>query len=133
MGMYESPLDEYGRLTMDLFLTTRLVVDTGMNAFGWSREKAAELLRKNSEFNDDMIFTETNRYANDLPGQALAYKYGSMKMFQIRENAQKALGELFDIKEYHDRVLEIAMVPLSVLELHINRWVSRKLTENNQS
>jgi len=127
MGMYENPLDEYGRLTMDLFLTTRLVVDTGMNAFGWPREKAAALLKENSEFSDHMIFTETNRYSNDLPGQALAYKYGSLKMREIREKAKQALGSLFDIREYHERVLEIGFAPLKVLEMHIDWWVEQKL------
>ncbi len=126
MGMFETLLDEYGSLTMDLFLTTRLVVDTGMNLGIMTREEAAKLLKANSEWNDTMIFTETNRYSNDIPGQALGYKFGKLMMFKIREKAKQALGPLFDIREYHDRVLEMGTVPMQVLEKHIDWYVAQK-------
>ncbi|MFE8695055.1 DUF885 domain-containing protein [Cytobacillus sp. FJAT-53684] len=127
MGMYKSPLDEYGRLAMDLFLTTRLVIDTGMNAFGMTREEAAKLLKENSDWHDDMIFSETNRYANDIPAQALGYKFGSVMMSKIREKAKNALGDKFDFREYHTHVLELGAVPLNILEKHIDWYIEQKL------
>lgn len=127
MGMYKNPLDEYGRLTLDLFQSTRLVVDTGINVFGWSRKKAVDLLRRNSEFSDQMIFSEINRYSNDIPAQALGYKFGSLKMLEIKEKAKKTLGDKFDVKEYHTKVLEIGFAPLKILEKHIDWYLEEKL------
>jgi uncharacterized protein (DUF885 family) len=127
LGMYESPLDEYGRLTMDLFLTARLVVDTGLNDLGWSIEKASKTLKDCSEWNDEMIYTEVNRYANDLPGHALGYKYGSLKMAELRDKVKRALGDSFDLREYHSRALEFGSIPLETLEKHLDWYVEQKL------
>ena len=120
MGIYADPYDHAGRLMMDALLSARLVVDTGMNALGWSREKAMQYLRENTLLSDTEIATETLRYAVDIPAQALAYKIGSMKMIELRMNAQKALGRSFDIKEFHEWIIGSGSMPLSFLEQHVN-------------
>lgn len=126
MGMFSGLLDEYGRLQMDMALSARLVIDTGMNAFGWSREKAAKFLKANTGWAEDMIFTETNRYANDLPAQALGYKFGSLMFADLRKRAEQALADKFDIKEFHAHLLELGSVPLKVLEKHIEWYITQR-------
>ncbi|MBA3949800.1 MAG: DUF885 domain-containing protein, partial [Acidobacteria bacterium] len=119
MGMYEDPYDRAGRLSMDLFLSSRLVVDTGMNALGWSRERAMDYMRDHTFHSDGEIATETLRYSTDIPGQALAYKMGAMKIHELRKRAQERLGAAFDLRQFHDYVLEGGPMPLSVLEMHL--------------
>ena len=127
MGIYDDPYDRYGRLLMDAMLSSRLVVDTGMNALGWSREKASQFLRENTLMSDTEIATETLRYAADIPGQALAYKIGSLRMMALRKRAQDRLGARFDIRQFHDWVLGGGSLPLAVLEAHINDEVRKAL------
>ena len=119
MGMYEDPYDRAGRLSMDLFLSSRLVVDTGMNALGWSRERAMDYMRDHTFHSDGEIATETLRYSTDIPGQALAYKMGAMKIHELRRRAEARLGAAFDLRQFHDYVLEGGPMPLSVLEMHL--------------
>jgi uncharacterized protein (DUF885 family) len=119
MGMYEDPYDRAGRLAMDLFLSSRLVVDTGMNALGWSRERAMTFMRENTLESDVQIDTETLRYAADMPGQALAYKIGARKIHELRDRVQQAQGASFDIRRFHDYLLDYGSMPLGVLEQHV--------------
>jgi len=119
MGLYDDPYDMAGRLSMDLFLSSRLVVDTGMNALGWTRERAMQYLRDHTLQSDVEIATETLRYSTDLPGQALAYKMGSLKIHELRRQAQARLGAAFDLRRFHDHILEAGPMPLSALEAHL--------------
>ena len=123
MGMYDDPYDRAGRLMMDAFLSARLVVDTGMNAFGWSRARATEYLKENTLESDTQIATETLRYSCDIPGQALAYKMGAAKIRELREKASRELGTSFDLRRFHDAVLGSGAMPLTVLERHIDWFI----------
>ena len=126
MGMYEDPYDRAGRLMMDSLLSVRLVVDTGMNALGWSREKAMQYMRDNTFQSETEIATESLRYSVDIPAQALGYKLGSLKMLELRANAQKALGSSFDIRQFHEWMIAGGSMPLTVLERHINEQMMRR-------
>lgn len=106
---------------MDLFLSTRLVVDTGMNALGWSRERAMDYMREHTFESETQIKTESLRYSTDLPGQALAYKLGSRGIRELRERLRQELGARFDIKRFHQAVLGHGAMPIRVLEDHVRR------------
>ena len=121
MGMYTDPYDRAGRLSMDLFLTTRLVVDTGMNALGWPRSRAMDYMREHTLESEAQIATETLRYSTDIPAQALAYKLGSRAIRQLRERMRTKLGAAFDVRRFHQVVLGPGAMPLSVLEQHVER------------
>ena len=123
MGMYEDPYDRAGRLVMDAFLCARLVVDTGMNALGWSRARAVAYMKENTLESDTQIATETLRYSCDIPGQALAYKMGAAKIRDLRARAQRALGPSFDIRRFHDVVLGSGPMPMAVLERHVDWFI----------
>lgn len=124
-GLFTDPYDLYGRLGMDMFISVRLVVDTGMNYFGWSRDRATKFMLDNALETPLQIATETLRYSTDLPGQALGYKMGSLKFRQLREKASAALGDRFDLRDFHDWVLESGSMPLSILESHIDYQIAR--------
>jgi uncharacterized protein (DUF885 family) len=126
MGMYEDPYDRAGRIAMDLFLTSRLVVDTGMNFYGWPRAKAIAFMKENTFQSDAEIETETLRYSCDMPAQALAYKMGMRKLVELRERARRELGPKFDIRKFHDAVLSIGSVPLDVLEKHVDWFITKE-------
>ncbi|MFN2386833.1 MAG: DUF885 family protein [Thermoanaerobaculia bacterium] len=126
MGMYADPWDRAGRLMMDAFLSARLVVDTGMNALGWSRERATAYLREHTLESDAQIETETLRYSCDIPGQALAYKVGAKTIRDLREKARAALGPAFDVRRFHDAVLGSGSMPLSVLSWRIDRFIEEE-------
>ncbi len=126
MGMYQDPYDRCGRLAFDLFLSTRLVVDTGMNSLGWPRSRAIEYMRQNTFASESEIDTETLRYACDIPGQALAYKMGRRRIEELRATAQKALGAAFDIRKFHDALLGSGPLPLDVLERHVRRFIAQE-------
>ena len=115
MGMYRDAYDRYGRLAMDMFISCRLVVDTGMNSLGWSRERAMEYMRANLLESETQIRSESLRYSADLPGQALAYKMGSREFERLRRHAQQVLGSRFDIRQFHDMLLGSGMLPMNVL------------------
>lgn len=125
MGLYND-YDLYGRYLWDLVLCTRLVVDTGLNALGWTMDEAREFMRQNTSLTETEIFTESLRYAVDMPGQALAYKMGSLKMHQLRRKAEIQLKESFNIKDYHQAVLEAGSIPLNILEKRIDNYISGK-------
>lgn len=126
LGMYEDSYDLAGRILFDMFLTSRLVVDTGMNALGWSRAKAMDYMRTNTDRSDAEIETETLRYSCDMPGQALAYKMGSRKLWALRDRAQKALGPKFEIRRYHDMILGSGAMPLEILEQHVDWFIAQE-------
>jgi uncharacterized protein (DUF885 family) len=130
MGVYDDPYALYGRLAADMMLTTRLVVDTGMNALGWPRSRAMDLMRDNCLISDTQIETETLRYSASIPGQALAYKIGSSKIQELRLRAEKELGERFDIRRFHDAVLSHGALPMAVLEAHIDDWIAREKAQS---
>jgi len=120
-GLYEQPEERYGRLLMDAFLTSRLVVDTGLNALGWPLERATQYLREHSALSENEITSEVIRYSCDIPAQALAYKIGEIKILGLRERMSKALGPRFDLKEFHRLVLAPGALPLITLEDEIER------------
>jgi len=126
MGMYEDPYDLYGRLAMEMFITLRLVVDTGMNALGWPRAKAVELMRENLMETDTQIATESLRYSCDIPGQALAYKMGALEIRRLREKARAALGSRFDIRRFHEAVLGSGSLPMTTLERHVDWFIAQE-------
>jgi uncharacterized protein (DUF885 family) len=126
MGLYGDPYDEYGRLGMDIFLSSRLVVDTGMNLLGWPRAKAIEYMLAHDLESETQITSETLRYSAAMPAQALAYKMGSAKIRELRRHAEKALGSRFDIRRFHDAVLGSGSMPLTVLEKHVEWWIGEE-------
>lgn len=133
MGMYADPYDRAGRLSMDLFLSTRLVVDTGMNALGWGRERAMEYMRAHTLESETQIRTESLRYSADMPGQALAYKMGSRTIRSLRERMRATLGARFDVRRFHGAVLGHGSMPLGVLEEHVERvLVSRSAADRRR-
>ena len=126
MGIYSDPYDRAGRLMMDSMLSARLVVDTGMNALGWSRERAIEYLLAHSMLSPTEAATETLRYSTDIPAQALAYKVGSWKMIELRQFGQQALGDAFDVRQFHEWILSQGSMPLGVLEAYVREKVTAR-------
>jgi uncharacterized protein (DUF885 family) len=122
-GLFADPYDQYGRLMMDMFLSVRLVVDTGMNALGWSRERAMDYIREHTLESEEQIRTESLRYSVDMPGQALAYKMGSRGFRELRAKAETALGSRFDVRQFHDAVLTSGSLPMRTLETHVEWWI----------
>ncbi len=125
MGMYQTPYDQFGRLTYEMWRACRLVMDTGIHAFGWSREKAMACLQDNSALALHNIETETDRYIS-WPGQALGYKIGELTIVRLRKNAERALGEKFDVRAFHDEVLRDGAVTMAMLEAKIDRWIDAR-------
>jgi uncharacterized protein (DUF885 family) len=123
MGLYDDPYALYGRLAMDLFLSNRLVVDTGLNALGWSRQQATDYMRDRLLESDAQIDSEILRYATSIPAQALAYKLGATQIEELRRHAQEALGPRFDVRRFHDAVLGSGSLPPSILAAHIDSWI----------
>lgn len=122
-GAYEDPYDLYGRYALDIFISSRLVVDTGMNALDWSHDKAADFLRENTLMSETEIASELPRYATDLPAQALAYKLGSLTFAELREKARSALGSKFDVRTFHDRIATNGGMPLTMVAAEVDRYV----------
>jgi uncharacterized protein (DUF885 family) len=123
LGMYTDPLQYFGALFGDIWRANRLVVDTGMHALGWSREEAIEYMAANSPITDTDVVAEVERYIA-IPSQALAYKIGQLKIRELRNRAEKALGDSFDVRAYHDLVLTNGALPLFVLESEVDRWIA---------
>lgn len=127
IGMYQAPEERFGRLMMDAFLTSRLVVDTGMNALGWSLEQARDYLRANSFMPETEIRSETIRYSSDIPGQSLAYKLGDEFLISLREKMRVRLGRAFDLRAFHDKVLSAGALPLPLVAANIEAETERLL------
>jgi uncharacterized protein (DUF885 family) len=121
-GFYTDPYSDYGRLTYEMWRACRLVVDTGMHAFGWSREKAIAFVMENTALTELNVRNEIDRYLT-WPGQALAYKMGELKIRDLRQRAEKRLAERFDLRAFHDAVLLEGAIPLDVLEAKIEAWI----------
>ncbi|MCE9524399.1 MAG: DUF885 domain-containing protein, partial [Alphaproteobacteria bacterium] len=124
MGLYKDTLDQVGRITMELWRACRLVVDTGIHAKGWSRRRSVAYFLANTALTRDNIVREIDRYFV-YPGQACAYQIGKNKILELRERAKATLGLRFDIRGYHDTVLENGAVPLPVLETLVAQWTSK--------
>lgn len=123
IGMYSDPAERFGRLVSQAFLACRMVVDTGMNALGWSLEQARSYMRENSFFPESEIASETLRYACDIPGQALAYMSGHQEMLRLRQRMASALGEKFHVSAFHDLVLSGGAMPFPLLAERIDNAV----------
>jgi len=122
MNVYETPYDDFGRLSYEMWRAVRLVIDTGMHYKGWSREQAQNFLADNSALSLHNVRTEVDRYIS-WPGQALAYKMGELKILQLRARAEQELGDKFDIRDFHDAILMTGGVPLDMLEQEIDRFI----------
>ncbi len=127
LGMYEDPYQYLGWLIFDIWRANRLVVDTGMHALGWSREQAIDWMKSNSPMAETDVVAEVERYIA-IPSQALAYKIGQLKIRELRTRAEQALGDDFDIRDFHTQVLATGALPLFVLEDKIDRWIESKLS-----
>jgi uncharacterized protein (DUF885 family) len=127
LGCYAEHQERYGRLMMDAFLTSRLVVDTGMNAFGWSLEQAREYMRANAHLSESEIETESIRYSCDIPAQSLAYKLGDTYLLELRKRMQARLGAQFDLRDFHHAVLHPGALPLPALALHLDHVCAGRL------
>jgi uncharacterized protein (DUF885 family) len=123
MGMYETPYDRFGMLSYQAWRASRLVVDTGIHAMGWTREQAQQYLHDNTALADHEIETEVDRYIA-WPGQALSYYMGELAFIDARKKAEKALGPRFNIRAFHDAVLEIGAVPLSVIDQRVDQLIA---------
>ena len=123
VGLYKDPYSKFGQLTYEMWRAIRLVVDTGIHGMGWSRQQAIAYFKTNSAKNEHDITVEIDRYIT-WPGQALAYKIGELKIKELRKKAAADLGDKFDIRAFHDTVLENGAVPLDILENHINEWIA---------
>ena len=125
IGFYKDPYQDFGRLSMEAWRASRLVVDTGLHWLGWSRQKAIAYMTANTALSPHNIVAEVDRYIG-WPGQALAYKTGELAISRIRRQAEKTLGEEFDLRSFHDRVLEAGSIPLPMLEQRIRQWVDEQ-------
>ncbi len=123
VGFYQDPYSDYGRLEADIWRAIRLVVDTGVHSEGWTREQMVQYFHDHSNIDETSIQAEVDRYIA-WPSQALAYKIGQLKILELRDRAQKALGDKFDIRAFHDQVLDAGALPLDVLEQRIDAWIA---------
>jgi uncharacterized protein (DUF885 family) len=125
LGLYTDPYQYFGMLGAEMHRAVRLVVDTGLHSKGWTREQAIQYSMDNEAEPEAGIISEIERYMAN-PGQALSYKIGQLKILELREKANKELGDKFDIREYHNQVLETGCVPLAVLENKIDTSLETK-------
>jgi len=123
VGFYQDPYSDYGRLENEMWRSVRLVLDTGVHYKHWSREQMVDFFRKHTAIDEQSIQTEVDRYIA-WPGQALSYKLGQMKILELRERARHELGSGFDIRAFHDAVLDQGGLPLDVLEEKVDRWIA---------
>jgi len=123
LGLYQDPYQYFGYLTAAMWRACRLVVDTGLHANGWSRQQAIDFMKAHTALADTDIVAEVERYMA-IPGQALAYKIGKLKLLELRQRAESALGEAYDIRDYHREVLTDGALPLGILEAKVDRWIT---------
>ncbi|MCY4162373.1 MAG: DUF885 domain-containing protein [Flavobacteriaceae bacterium] len=129
MGIYRTPYEQFGRLTYEMWRACRLVVDTGIHAFGWTRSQAVDYMKKNTALSTHEINTEVDRYIS-WPGQALSYKIGELKIRELRKMAESELGSDFEIRAFHEVILEEGVVTLPILEQRILDFIDRVKKEN---
>ncbi len=125
MGIYRTPYEEFGRLSAEMWRACRLVVDTGLHAFGWSRERAIRYLADTAGIHESAAIAEVDRYILD-PGQALGYKVGELRIQALRARAKRALGARFDLRRFHNALLDDGALPLDVLDRRIDEWIARE-------
>ncbi len=123
MGIYKTPYDRFGYLTYQMWRACRLVVDTGIHHLGWTRQQAIDFMTQNTALSDREIANEVDRYIS-WPGQALSYELGYLKMLELRQKAEQELGTKFDVRHFHDTILQLGSVPLPVLEKRIDRFIA---------
>ena len=123
LGLYTDPYQYFGMLSMEMHRAIRLVVDTGIHTKGWSREQAIKYSLKNEAESEASITSEIERYMA-MPGQALSYKIGQLKLLELRAKAEKELGDKFDVAQFHNQVLESGCMPLALLETKIDNWIA---------
>ena len=123
LGLYQDPYSKFGQLTYDMWRAIRLVVDTGMHYFDWTRQDAVNYFLNNSAKTKQDVLNEVDRYIN-WPGQALAYKIGQLKILELKANAELAFGDKFNIKDFHHEILKRGALPLDTLEKYINEWIA---------
>jgi uncharacterized protein (DUF885 family) len=122
VGFYQDPVSDWGRLKSERLRAVRLVVDTGIHSKGWTRDQIVDFFRKSGTLDEPEIQTETDRYIA-LPAQALSYKIGQLKFVELRERARNELGPKFDIRTFHDEMLNGGVLPLDLLDARTNRWI----------
>jgi len=127
VGFYQDPVSDYGRLSSELFRAVRLVVDTGIHAKGWSRDQVVDFFRRSGAIDEPTIQSETDRYIS-WPAQALSYKLGQLKFRELRDRAQKELGPKFDLRKFHDEMLDGGTLPLDMLEARTDKWIAEQKT-----
>jgi uncharacterized protein (DUF885 family) len=125
VGFYQDPVSDFGRLSSELFRAVRLVVDTGIHSKGWTRDQVVEFFRKSGAVDEPSIQSETDRYIA-WPAQALSYKVGQLKIRELRQRAQKELGPKFDIRTFHDEMLDGGILPLDLLESRTDKWIAQQ-------
>ena len=130
MGIYTNEYEQFGKLTYEMWRACRLVVDTGIHAMGWTREKAVEYMSKNTALSLHEINTEVDRYIS-WPGQALSYKIGEIKIRELRKKAKQVLGNKFDIRDFHEVILSQGTVTLSIMEERINNYINTTRDEQD--
>jgi uncharacterized protein (DUF885 family) len=125
VGFYQDPVSDYGRLSSELFRAVRLVVDTGIHSKGWTRDQVVDFFRKSGAVDEPTIQSETDRYIA-WPAQALSYKLGQLKFRELRERARKELGAKFDLRKFHDEMLDGGTLPLDLLEARTDKWIAEQ-------
>ena len=128
MGIYTTPYEKFGQLTYEMWRACRLVVDTGIHAKGWTREQVVDFMSSNTALSLHEINTETDRYIS-WPGQALSYKIGEIKIRELRKRAEDELGPKFNIRDFHEVILEQGTVTLSILENRVNNYIHKVKNE----
>jgi uncharacterized protein (DUF885 family) len=126
MGFYQDPYSKYGELTYEMWRAIRLVLDTGIHSMGWSRQQAIDYFLANSSKAEHDITVEVDRYIV-MPGQALAYKIGQLKFKELRAYASQKLGSKFDVRKFHDEVLDYGVLPMDVLDQRVRHWVDQQI------
>ena len=126
LGVYTDPMDYFGALNAELWRSIRLVADTGIHAKGWTRQQVLDYMYANAAVSETRAVSEAERFMA-IPGQALAYKIGMLKIREIRADAEARLGDKFDVRDFHTQILIDGPMPLSMLETKIDRWVASPL------
>jgi uncharacterized protein (DUF885 family) len=131
VGLYRDPSSEYGRLSSEMLRAIRLVVDTGVHQKHWTRQQMVDYFHAHSTQDEPTIQAEVDRYIV-MPGQALGYKIGQLKILELRERARSTLGSRFDIRAFHDQLLGNGALPLAILERRMNAWAQAQREQSDQ-